>query len=74
MLSLETYGFLAQTQQAQTAPPLINLSGQHLVYVGVGLLAIATVFVLGIINRRFDFALLVALLISGLLIALVLFA
>ncbi len=74
MLSLEPYGFLAQTQQAQTAPSLINLSGQHLIYIGVGLLAIAVVFVLGIINRRFDFALLVALLISGLLIALVLFA
>lgn len=74
MLSLKNYEFLAQTQQAQAAPTLINFSGQHLVYIGVGLIAIAVVVILGLINRRFDVALVVALLISALIIVLVLVA
>lgn len=74
MLSFENHGFLAQTQPAQAAPTLINLSGQHLVYIGVGLLAIAVVVILGLMNRRFDVALIASLLISALIIVLVLVA
>ncbi len=74
MLSLENHRLLAQTQSAQATGSLINLSGQHLVYIGVGLLAIAVVVVLGLLNRRFDFALVVALLISAVIIVLVLVA
>ncbi len=74
MLSPENYSFLAQTQPAQATGSLINLSGQHLIYIGVGLLAIAIVIVLGLLNRRLDAALVVALLISALIIVLVLIA
>jgi hypothetical protein len=74
MLSLESYEFLAQTQPAQATSSLINFSGQHLVYIGVGLLAIVIVFVLGLLNRRLDAALLFALLISAVIIVLILVA
>lgn len=74
MRSLENYEFLAQAQPSQTTGSLINFSGQHLIYVGVGLLAIAVVVVLGLINRRFDLALLVSLLIAAVIIALVILA
>ncbi len=74
MFSLDNYRLLAQTQSTQATGSLINLSGQHLVYIGVGLLAIAVVVVLGLLNRRFDFALVFALLISAVIIVLVLVA
>ncbi|MGQ9870412.1 MAG: hypothetical protein ACUVQO_06375 [Leptodesmis sp.] len=74
MRSLDNHGFLAQTQPAQAAPTLVNLSGQHLIYIGVGLMAIAIVIVLGLLNRRLDAALLFALLISAIIVVLVLVA
>ncbi len=71
MLALETHRFLAQVQQPQPAPTLINLSGQHLVYIGVGMLAIAGVVVLGLVNRRLDMAILAALVIAAVIMALI---
>jgi len=74
MLSFENHKFLAQVQHPSPAPTLINLTGQHLIYIGVGLLAIATIVVLGLVNRRLDVAILCSLIVAAVIMALVVLA
>jgi hypothetical protein len=74
MFPLEKHGFLAQVQQPPVAPTLVNTSGQHLVYLGVGLLAIAIVIVLGLVNRRLGAAIIASLIIAVVIMALVILA
>jgi hypothetical protein len=74
MLSSGHPKLLAQVQQPPMAPTLINPTGQHLVYIGVGLLAIAVIVVLGLVNRRLDVAILASLVVAAVIIALVVLA
>lgn len=59
---------IAQVQQAQSADPLINQGGEDTVYIGVGLLAITIILVLGIVNRRIEYAILFSVLLAIVLI------
>jgi hypothetical protein len=62
-----------QTQQPPSNP-LIDTSGQHLIYIGAGSIAILITLIIGLFSRRFIEALLFSLCLSVVLILLILLA
>lgn len=65
---------VAQAQQAQPSNPLINNSGEHLIYIGLGSMAILLTLIVGLFSRRFAAAVMFSLFLSAIIIVLVLVA
>ncbi|MFB2880017.1 hypothetical protein [Floridanema aerugineum] len=70
MNPLEIPLLIAQTQTSPPADPLINNTGQDLIYIGVGGIAIMLVLIVGLLSRRVVKAILLALVLSVVLIIL----
>ncbi|MFB2891779.1 hypothetical protein ACE1CI_02430 [Aerosakkonemataceae cyanobacterium BLCC-F50] len=70
MNQLEIHLLIAQAQTSQPADPLINSTGQDLIYIGVAGIAIMLVLIVGVLSRRVAKAILIALMLSVLLIIL----
>jgi len=62
---------LAQSTDETTQDPLIAQGTDDVLYIGLFLLAIAVTIAVGVLNGRLKTAILVALFLSGILIALV---
>ncbi|HIK56981.1 MAG TPA: hypothetical protein IGS37_17680 [Synechococcales cyanobacterium M55_K2018_004] len=75
MLHLRTTLYIAQAQSSQSQEPsMIDQSGEDLIYVGLGGLAIALVLIVGIFSRRFAETIIAAVVLSAFIILLVIFA
>ncbi|MGA9378382.1 MAG: hypothetical protein WBV73_06390 [Phormidium sp.] len=70
MNPLEILLSIAQTQTSPPADPLINTTGQDLIYIGVAGIAIMLVLIVGVLSRRLVKAILLALVLSAVLIIL----
>lgn len=70
----ESLLFIAQAQQPQLANPLINTSGQDLIYIGVGSMAVLLALIIGLISDRLSAAILFSLGLSAFVIILVIVA
>jgi len=70
MNQLEIALLIAQAQTTQPVDPLINRSGQHLIYLGVGGIAIMLILIVGLLSRRVATAIMVGLVLSAVLIIL----
>jgi hypothetical protein len=70
MTPLELSTLIAQVQSAQPANPLIDRSGQHLIYIGVGSIAILLTIIVGLFSRRVAEAVIFSLVLAGVLILL----
>ncbi len=74
MNSAHSAMLIAQTQQPQPSNPLINTSGEHLIYIGLGSMAILLTLIVGLFSRRFAAAVMFSLFLSVIIIVLVLVA
>jgi hypothetical protein len=72
MTLLQLAWLMAQTQPLQPSNPLMDRAGERIIYVGVALLGIAIALILGMLNRRLNIAIFVALALSAFLIVLLL--
>jgi hypothetical protein len=68
---LETSLVLAKGTDETTQDPLIAQGTDDVIYIGVFLLAIVATIAIGILNGRLRIAILMALFLSGILIALI---
>ncbi|MBV6622550.1 MAG: hypothetical protein KI793_06300 [Rivularia sp. (in: Bacteria)] len=63
--------FVAQINQSENLPPqsdpLIDKSGEYAIYIGVFLLFVLIIFAIGIFNRRFDYAIIISLILAAIL-------
>lgn len=66
--------YMLQTQSSQPTNPLINTPGQHLIYIGLGGLAITLVLIVGILNRRVAAAIVGSLVLAAVIIFLLMVA
>ncbi len=62
---------IAQIQPAPPANPLIDKAGEHIIYIGVGLMAVVIVIIIGLLSRRLETAILFALALSAFIAVLV---
>lgn len=67
---------ISQIAQTQTQPPpsnnpLINQSGQDIIYLGIGLMAIVVVLIIGLLSRKLEYAIVLSLILAAVIIFLV---
>jgi hypothetical protein len=60
-----------QTQQLPPLSPLINHRGEDVIYIGVGMLAIIIILIVGLLNRRLEYAIIFSILLAAVLILLI---
>ncbi len=62
---------IAQIQPAPPTNPLIDKVGEHIIYIGIGLMAVVIVIIIGLFSRRLEAAILFALALSAFIAVLV---
>lgn len=72
MSLLQLSWLIAQVQPPQPSNPLMDRAGERIVYIGIALLGIGISVILGLLNRRLNIAIFVALALSAFLIVLLL--
>lgn len=72
---LAANSIIAQAQQpspqSQLGTPLINQSGQDVIYLGMGLMAIVVILIIGMLSRRVEYAIVLSLILAAVIILLV---
>jgi hypothetical protein len=71
MYHLENSLVIAQTQPAQPADSSIDRSGEHLIYIGVGGIAVVLAIIVGLFSRRMIEAIIFSLVLSAIVIVLI---